>query len=198
MLVFTKERLVFLAMPKTGTTAIEGALAPRASLVVRDPSDLKHAACSKYQRFILPFLQSTAHETLETLAVVRHPVDWLSSWFRYRCRNKLIGHPNSTRDVSFDNFVQEYCKAEPAAFANVGSQAFFLRDTDGNIGVDHMFRYEAQPVLMAFLQDRFGAFPPPKRLNVSPTFKVNIRPETIELLIEKHPDEFAVWDRAQH
>ena len=37
MLVFWKENLVFLAVPKTGTTAIEGALAPRASMVLRDP-----------------------------------------------------------------------------------------------------------------------------------------------------------------
>ena len=43
MLVFWKENLVFLAVPKTGTTAIEGALSPYAAMVLRDPPQIKHA-----------------------------------------------------------------------------------------------------------------------------------------------------------
>lgn len=37
MLVFWKERLVFLATPKTGTTAIEAALQPLANLSIQNP-----------------------------------------------------------------------------------------------------------------------------------------------------------------
>ena len=50
MLVFWKERLVFLAVPKTGTTALEGALAPKAALVFRDPPILKHTPLYRYRR----------------------------------------------------------------------------------------------------------------------------------------------------
>ncbi len=197
MLVFRKQKLVFLAMPKTGTTAIEGALAPYASIVVREPADLKHSPCYRYQRFIRPFLRTAEVDDLETMTMVRHPVDWLSSWFRYRCRNNLIGHVNSTREVSFDDFVLEYCKGKPAPFANVGSQAKFLRDVDGNMGVTHLFRYEAQEKVMTFLRERFGDFPEPKRLNVSPDFKVNLSPQTFEKFERKRPEEFAAWEAAQ-
>ena len=41
MLVFYKERLAFLAVPKTGSTAYHTALRDRADLVVTDPPDLK-------------------------------------------------------------------------------------------------------------------------------------------------------------
>jgi hypothetical protein len=52
MLVFWKENLVLLAVPKTGSTALQGALAPRASMVFRDPPKLKHAPCYRYRRFL--------------------------------------------------------------------------------------------------------------------------------------------------
>ena len=52
MLVFWKELLVFLAVPKTGTTALEGALAPNAALVFRDPPILKHTPLYRYRRLV--------------------------------------------------------------------------------------------------------------------------------------------------
>ena len=184
-------------MPKTGTTALEGALAPYASIVVREPADLKHSSCSRYQRFLSPFVKTSDDSAFEMMSIFRHPVDWLSSWFRYRCRDNLVGHPNSARGHSFDDFVLEYCKETPADYANVGSQANFLKDVQGKMGVDHLFRYEAQDRLLAFLRDRIGDFPEPKRLNVSPDFKVSLSPEPLEILKETRAEEFATWDAAQ-
>ncbi len=74
MLVFWKERLVLLAVPKTGTTALEGALAPRASVVMRDPPTVKHAPLYRYRRFVEPLLKASGGEGFETVAVVREPV----------------------------------------------------------------------------------------------------------------------------
>lgn len=196
MLVFWAERLVFLAVPKTGTTALEGALAPRASMVLRDPPHLKHSPLYRYRRFMEPFLEKAGGQEMETMAVIRHPVDWLSSWFRYRNRDALVGQPNSTRDVSFDNFVEAYCKGKPPAFASVGSQSRFVLDGDGNRGVDHLFRYEDQPRLIAFLEDRLGTTIDLPRLNVSPAFEVSLSDKVLEKFRRKKPEEFAVWEMA--
>ena len=49
----------------------------------------------------------------ETIAVIRHPVEWRSSWYRYRNRHSLVGHENSTRNVKLNEFVLEYCKDDP-------------------------------------------------------------------------------------
>lgn len=174
MLVFWKENLVFLAVPKTGTTAIEGALAPRASMVLRDPPILKHSAVYRYNRFLKPYFVQAGGQTPETFAVVRHPIDWLSSWYRYRHRDDLVGHANSTRDVTFDDFVLEYCKGKPAPFAAVGSQAKFILNGDGTCGVDYLFRYEAQDKLIAFLEARLEMEITLKRLNVSPTVTLTL------------------------
>lgn len=197
MLVFWKERLVLLAVPKTGTTAIEGALAPRASLVLRDPPTLKHTPLYRYRRFLAPYFAAGGGIDLETAAVLRHPVDWLGSWYRYRSREDLVGHPNSTRNVSFDEFVAEYCKGKPAPFAAVGSQAKFVADAEGGPGVTHLFRYESQPALIAFLEERLAVRMDLPRLNVSPRRDSPLSPEIEARLRKRRPDEFAVWDSAR-
>ena len=198
MLVFWKENLIFLAVPKTGTTAIEGALAPRASMVLRDPPILKHSAVYRYNRFLKPFFVQAGGQTPETFAVVRHPIDWLSSWYRYRHRDDLVGHENSTRDVTFDDFVLEYCKGKPAPFAAVGSQAKFLLTGEGELGVDHLFRYEAQDKLIAFLETRLETTIQLKRLNVSPTVALVLSDNVEEKLRKKCAAEFDIWDMGQH
>ncbi|MBS1303742.1 gamma-glutamyl kinase [Loktanella sp. SALINAS62] len=196
MLVFWKQNLVFLAVPKTGTTAIEGALAPKAAMVLHDPPTIKHAPVYRYRRFFKPLFVQAGGKEPEVMAVVRNPIDWLGSWYRYRSRDDLNGHPNSTRDISFDDFVLEYCKGKPADFANVGSQAKFVLDGDGNLGVDHLFRYEDQARLIAFLEHRLDTTIDLKQLNVSPSVPTPLSDDVADRLRDKRAVEFAVWDMA--
>jgi hypothetical protein len=110
MLVFAKEKLVFLAMPKTGTTALEAALAPRSDMVMRNPPILKHTPAYRYNRFLVPYLEKCGLEDMKVICVVRHPIGWLGSWYRYRQRADVDGHPHSTKTIAFDDFVNEYAK----------------------------------------------------------------------------------------
>lgn len=154
MLVFWRQGLVFLATPKTASTAIESALAPHAAVVILRPPHLKHANMQKYQRQLAPFLGDAGLEKLATCALMREPLDWLGSWYRYRQRPEEVPE-KSTRRLSFDDFVQAYCQAEPPEFAKVGSQANFLAP-EGLRRVDHVFRYEAMPAFLRFLEQRLG------------------------------------------
>jgi hypothetical protein len=196
VLVFWKERLVLLAVPKTGTTALEGALAPRAALVLRDPPQVKHAPLYRYRRFVEPLLATAGRAEFETVAVLREPVSWLGSWFRYRTRDDVAGRPTSTRGMSFDAFVEEYCKDRPAAFAQVGQQARFVLNEDGTQGATHLFRYEEPERLHAFLSERLGLRLDLPRLNVSPEMAVSLSPEVEARLRAARPQEFAVWAMA--
>lgn len=194
MLVFWSEKLVMLAVPKTGTTALERALSSKASMVVRDPPLLKHAPVYRYRRFLHPYFKQAGGQEMETLAVVREPVDWLGSWYRYRHRDDLIGHKNSTRDISFDDFVQAYMKGAKPPFAQVGSQAKFLLDNEGAIGVDDLFQYEQQDKLIAFLEDRLGMEIALPQMNVSPQMTLDLSDATQDKLRRKCADEFRVWE----
>lgn len=195
MLVFWKENLIFLAVPKTGTTALEGALAPKAAMVLREPPQLKHAPVARYRKVLQPFFDLAPDRAFETIAVVRHPIDWLGSWYRYRSRAHLLGQPNSTRNMSFDAFVTEFIQEKPASFAEVGLQSKFLLTADGTLGVTHLFRYEARPKLIRFLESRLSTDITLKRLNVSPPADVTLSPATEQALRTARPAEFAVWEQ---
>ena len=194
MLVFWKENLVLLAVPKTGSTALQGALAPRASMVFRDPPEIKHAPCYRYKRFLKPYFVQAGGQKPELMAIVRNPVDWLGSWYRYRTREELIGHENCTRDISFNAFVLEYCKGQPAPFANVGSQNKFLRINDGDIGAQHLFQYEQWDKVIVYLEERLEFKITLKQKNVSPTMNLTLSAEVVEKLREKRAAEFEVWE----
>ena len=90
MLVFFKERLAFLSVPKTGTTAYQTALAPRADMVINDPPLLKHAPVYRYNRFIRQMFLDVCEAEMELMTVMREPVRWLSSWYRH-ARDALPG-----------------------------------------------------------------------------------------------------------
>lgn len=194
MLVFSKAKLVFLSVPKTGTTAYEDALAPQASLVVRDPPELKHAPVFRYNRFFRPALERFIGEGLDVLAVMREPVDWLGSWYRYRQRPFMKGQPNGTHDIGFDEFVMAYTQAEKPAFANVGSQAKFLETTKNGTAVTHLFRYDDQAGLLTFLQDRLDTEIETQRMNASPPMALNLATEVDALLRRKCAHEFTLYE----
>lgn len=195
MLVFWKEKLVLLSVPKTGTTTLEKALGPQAAIIVSDPPELKHAPVYRYNRFFRPMFERVCKEdNMETVAVMREPVSWLGSWYRFRRRDFMKGRPNSTHDYSFDEFVQAYISGDKPSFANVGSQAKFLEPRPNGTSVTHMFRYEDQPKLIGFLQNRLNTQIELTRENVSPVMDVNLSPRIETQLRQRCSDEFELYD----
>ena len=194
MLVFFKERLAFLSVPKTGTTAYETALAPRADMVISEPPMLKHAPVYRYNRFVRPMFLKVCDAELELMAVMREPISWLGSWYRYRRRPFMQGKPNSTFDVTFDEFILAYMKGKKPGFADVGSQLNFMAAQPNGTGITHYFRYEDQPRLQAFLQDRLGVTLDLKRENESPKMELSLSADVEDRFRRKFAEEFALYD----
>lgn len=194
MLVFYKERLVFLAVPKTGTTAYHSALRDGADMVVNDPPELKHAPIYRYNRFFRPMFEKVCSQEMETLAVVREPISWLGSWYRYRQRPFMKGKPNATHDIDFDTFVDAYCKGDRPGFANVGSQAKFLEPQPNGTSVTHLFRYEDRAGLNEFLEDRLQKKIETRKENVSPSIELKLSSKVEAKLRRKCAAEFELYD----
>lgn len=167
MLIFWDQKLVFLATPKTGSTALAAALEGLAAVSIQRPPVLKHTPSQRYHRFIAPYLKATSGSDFTTLALMREPLDWLASWYRFRRREDLDETPNSTRDMSFEDFCRAYASDPQPGFAQVGSQARFLTPP-GKPAVDHIFRYENMAGCVAFLEDRLQCQLELPRVNVSP------------------------------
>lgn len=194
MMIFFKERLALLSVPKTGTTAFQAALRDRADLVISDPPELKHAPLYRYNRWIRPMYEKVCSAELEIAAVMREPVSWLGSWYRYRQRPALDGNPNSTKGISFEDFLQGYCKGKPPAYANVGSQAKFLEPQPNGCKVSHLFRYEDQDALKAFLEQRLDTGIRLERKNVSPAAELSLSQDAEDRLRRKRAEEFSLYE----
>ena len=194
MLMFHKAKLVFLAVPKTGTTAYANALEPLATMIVRDPPELKHAPVYRYNRFFRPMFEKFVGEDLTVMAVMREPIDWLGSWYRYRKRPFLDGQRTSTKDMSFDAFVDAYCTGDTPPFANVGNQARFLRPHQNGTRVTHVFRYEDQDGLTAFLEARLETKIATEKVNASPPEKLELSEDTEAKLKRKFALDFEVYE----
>ncbi len=197
MLVFFKHQLVLLSVPKTGTTALQQALGTLADLVISGPPALKHAPLYRYDRFIQPMYQKVCGVEPDVMAIVRDPVDWLGSWYRYRQRPQISGQPNSTAQISFDAFVRAYCQDAPPAFADVGSQAAFLKPKPDGTRVAHLFAYDDWARIETFLAARLGALPQIPRVNSSPKADLTLAPATMDVLREKHCASFDLYVRAK-
>jgi len=174
MLVFWEARLVLLAVPKTGTQALASALAPRADIAIRNPSRLKHMPLGWFRRALLPILENAGGEALETAAVIREPLDWLASWYRYRRRPEIAGRPASTATMDFAEFAEGWLADPQPPFARVGRQARFLKAEGAR--VDHIFAYERPDALHAFLAERLGERIALPRINVSPPAETALPP----------------------
>lgn len=194
MLVFWKQRIVLLAVPKTGTTALEQALLPHASAAILDPPGQKHVSAQGYRNRLSSFFEQRGKRPMELVAVMREPVDWLGSWYRYRSRPQLDGKPNSTAGLSFDTFVEAWLRDDKPAYAEVGSQANFLTDDQGKLAVDRLYRYDRIANLVRFMEDRLGTSLDISRANVSPKGPVELSDAMRNRLMREAVAEFALWD----
>ena len=177
MMIFFRERLVFLAMPKTGTSALENALGRKASVIFRDPPGIKHTNARSFEAKYRNLFERENLSPLETMAVMREPIDWLGSWFRYRQRPALNGHPNSTADLTFNEFVGAYLLADQPPYANVGRQARFVTDQSGDLLINHLFSYHDFAAAIRFLEQRLDREIILKSVNQSPKKELTLSPE---------------------
>ena len=194
MLIFARQKLVLLSVPKTGSTAHEEALTAHAAISVMAPPELKHSPLFRYSRFFRPMVERFAGPEADIVAVMREPVAWLGSWYRYRTRDALAGHPQSTRDIGFDAFVAGYCRGDQPVWARVGSQARFLEPQPNGTRVTHLFRYEDQAGFREFLEARLGVEIAPGTWNRSPARDLWLSERSETRLRRKYARDFALYD----
>ena len=74
---------------------------------------------------MLPYLREIGAGDTETVCVIREPIDWLGSWYRFRSRSSAP-KAKSTKGISFETFVEGYLD-EAAAGVRQGRPADALR-----------------------------------------------------------------------
>lgn len=194
MLIFWEPRLVFLATPKAGSTAIEAALEPLSAVAVQRPAALKHVDIATFRAHVQPWLEQVAGGPFATVALMREPVDWLRSWYRFKQRDDHEDPEHRMEGVSFARFASTYAAgpAGPAALS-LTTQARFLTGADKP--VDRIFRYEQMDAFVDFLEDRLDCAISLPRVNVPPSVDVALSPAEEQALRQAMAEDLALYDR---
>lgn len=193
MLVFAQQSLAFIAVPKTGTTAVEMALKRRADIVFT--KRFKHMTAQRFHTRMAPMLDEVYGLRPDRFAVMRDPEEQIRSWYRYRTRKGNRDSDTDARGIGFDAFVDAVIADTPPAFAGIGSQWGMLTSGRGELLVHHLFAYETQPRFRAFLNDRFGTEIALKPANVSPPAEAPLDPGLRRRLHTARAAEFDLYQR---
>lgn len=102
MLISFRKRFIFVANTKSASTAIETALSPYAQITQRGGPAEKHMPLSG----ILDTYSSSGvnGDAFLSFGVMRDPVAWIMSWYRYRKGNNV--ESPLPKDLSFSEFWQ--------------------------------------------------------------------------------------------
>jgi hypothetical protein len=202
VLIAPGKGFVFLATTKSGSTSIETAFLRHSQMILLKPPAIKHTSYAGFQRFLQPFLNSRGfpRESYEVVCAFREPIDWLSSWWRYRSREKLANptdpkHRNYTGDVSFEQFAWAYMEGSEH-FAQVGRLSRFVRPSPGKAEVDRIFRYDRLDLLVDFLCEKVGEEVEVGSENTSPERSFSLSEECEIELREFFAPEYRIYERA--
>ncbi|MBB1250854.1 sulfotransferase family 2 domain-containing protein [Rhizobium sp. G21] len=205
MLYFHKEKLVILCQPKTGTTSLHEAIGGDASVVLNTPPQLKHLTYNKFVQTFGPWLERGVkfpRRRYTFVAVMREPVDWLSSWYRYASRESLAVAKKKnvgryTGNISFEQFLQDTMlpRDEAPAYARMAGPCSVAMDKKGGIGVDYLFRYTDLDAMVEFVSKKLDRSITLPRQNISVQKEVDASAETIRRIHEKYAFEYDVYSK---
>lgn len=193
-MIFIENKFTILATPKTGSTALHMAIGQYSDILFRNSPKAKHISFAKYTKELSPFVNKLAGESCETLAVIREPIDWLGSWYRYRTRDG-VPKKKSTKDISFDQFVVDYLSDDAPIHAKVGKQSRFLKGRNKTVPT-YLWRYDCMDSLQIFLSLRLGHKFELAQTNVSPAMDLDLSPENKKALIDYFASDYALYEAA--
>lgn len=154
---------IVLSMPKCASSSLQQALTPVCDVRFKD--HMKHVDFAFVERWVLPMLRARrapAPYAPRIFCLMREPIDWLYSWYRYSWG--ADGRPTPTGGVprsgpaypDFAAFLEAYFSSSPPHVGGVLRQTDFLRGADGAPGAIELIRFEDHPRLLRILEGMCG------------------------------------------
>lgn len=203
MIALPSHGFVMLSMPKCASTSMVAVLSGRAELMLRHNPRLKHMNARSFEKRVAPLLQHAGYRRsdYELVSLLREPVAWLESWWRYRQRPALASErpERYTGDTSFEAFAEAYVDGRTDVTGVRGRPAQFVaRDGELGVGVDRLLCLERPEVWQAWLSERVGTdldFPPSNVSSVrAPT---TLSPQLRARLVEWFAPEYDLYARVR-
>ena len=195
MLIGVKKRFVFIANSKTASTSIESTLVTHAEIQRGGYSQRKHI----YLRNALieyDFLfgrKGFGIDRFFTFGVMRDPVDWITSWYRYRKGNKVESPLPPKMSLAEFWALNDWNRSFPDGTPRL--QRSFFTDANDNPIVDYIIPYEALDSHFAVICRALKVNAPLREENVSALKEAEVPPALAEEMRAFYANDYAL--RAQ-
>lgn len=198
MLISTKKKFVFLSNYKCASTSIESVLKEHCELILTGPK-FKHLPIDKFNKYIKPLLETMGFYDFETYCIVRDPIDYVFSWYRYRQRDELkkVKSIRYTGDVTFDQFVKEVCSEDSAPYSILGdppeNQHLFVGYKNGKFKVDNVYTLDNIKLFSKDMYDKFDIDIDIPNKNVSSKREFDLSDESWVLFEETFKNDIQMY-----
>ncbi|MBR0671876.1 hypothetical protein [Neoroseomonas soli] len=153
---------IVLSMPKCASSSLQQALMPVCDVRFKD--HMKHVSYAFVTDWVLPMMKARrapAPYEPRVFSLVRDPIDWLYSWYRYSWDERGRPTPGGGAKEqpvysTFASFLDAYFSSKPPRVGGVLRQSDFLRDRTGALGEVELFRLESHARLIATLETLSG------------------------------------------
>jgi hypothetical protein len=103
MLIGVRKQFIFVANTKTASTSLEQLLAKHAEIMRGGGPERKHIPLSQVpSEYFFLFRPKRPFESYFRFGVMREPISWIRSWYRYRTGNKVASP--LPKGMSFEDF----------------------------------------------------------------------------------------------
>jgi hypothetical protein len=197
MLISTEKKFVFIANTKTASTSIEHALMDYAEIHRGGSPARKHIGL--YQAYnIYNFLFSQPDHTPDQyfkFGVMRDPLDWIGSWYRYRKGNNV--ESPLPRGMDFEAFWErkDWNIMRPDGWKYL-QRHLFCAPQGGEVLADVIIPYHKVGEEFGKICDAFGIESPLPRKNVSELRDAGFIPAHLEDEMRDFYDaDYRLWNR---
>lgn len=196
MLIGVEKRFLFVANTKTASTSIEDVLLPHAEVFRMGTSERKHISLADTKAKYGFLFNNPNHSwgSYFKFGVMRDPLDWIGSWYRYRRGNQV--HSPLPRDMTFAEFWAQADWNIRFGSGNKNLQKRMFTTQDGDVLADVIIPYhrvdEYFPELCKLLHIPYNL----PRKNVSVLRDVGSIPAALrEEVLDFYAEDYALWER---
>ena len=190
MLIGVEKRFIFVANTKAASSAIEAVMARHAEIARPGGPAFKHSTLGMI-RFDYRFLfdiPEYPYESFFCFGVIRDPIEWIGSWFRFRKGNKI--EAQLPREMTFREFWQAKDWNIVRADGEPRLQRDMFCNDRGEIMADMLIPHHRLAELFPVVMEGLGLIGDLELRNVS-----NMRPDKLKIpgdLLEEIRDFYAV------
>ena|ERR1700749_1892086 len=134
MLLSLSQKFIFVANLKAASTAIENLLGGKCEVCITETRFGKHDGLSQISQKFSWVERHVPYKDFFVFGVVREPVDYLLSLFNSHRKPDFDGERQSTKDMSFDDFLEIWC----ARSWQARPQAERFTDRHGRFQMSHL------------------------------------------------------------